>query len=214
MAANAASRRETQKAEVRAELIEAAHALVKEEGYEGLTIRKLAARVGYAPMSVYSYFPDKHAILFALAQDAFAKLASRMERDSPADPLAALYKLMHEYAAFAFENPNEYRTVFMTAKMDEIPGIEMQGIYKENPALQLLLKRVQGCVDAGVLHGDVFAISTFLWTFGHGAVSLMISFPHYPFGGREAYIDRVIEASMAGIANLTAKPLTDLSPVC
>ena len=80
-----------------------------------------------------------------------------------------------------------------------------QGIYNGNPALQLLLKRVQGCVDAGVLHGDVFAISTFLWTFGHGAVSLMIGFRTTLSAVVRLYRPRY-EASMAGIANLTAKP--------
>ena len=74
-------RREKQKAELRSELVEAAHKLVQEEGYEGLTIRKLAKRVGYAPMSVYSYFPDKHAILLGIARDAFETLARRMEKD-------------------------------------------------------------------------------------------------------------------------------------
>ena len=69
-------RREKQKAELRSELVEAAHKLVQEEGYEGLTIRKLAERVGYAPMSVYSYFADKQDILFALAEDAFETLGA------------------------------------------------------------------------------------------------------------------------------------------
>ena len=78
---SARSRREQQKAELRAELLAAAHALVQEEGYEGLSIRRLAKRVGYAPMSVYSYFADKQAILRALAEDAFAALARRAEKD-------------------------------------------------------------------------------------------------------------------------------------
>ena len=46
-------RREKQREEIRTDLVAAAHALVKEEGYEGLTIRKLAERAGLATMSVY-----------------------------------------------------------------------------------------------------------------------------------------------------------------
>lgn len=209
MAGLAKRRRELQKAEMRAELIEAAHALVKQEGYEGLTIRKLAAAVGYAPMSVYSYFPDKHAILFALAQDAFAQLAKRMQRNAPAEPLAALRSLMREYAAFAFENPNEYRTVFMTRDPASLPDMEPEAMHKENPALRLLLERVQACVEAGALAGDVFAISTLIWTVGHGTVSLLISFPSYPFGDRDAYVERAIELVLAGIRAAPVQPLAD-----
>lgn len=209
MAGTAKRRREAQKAEVRTELIEAAHALVKREGYEGLTIRKLAAAVGYAPMSVYSYFPDKHAILFALAQDAFAQLARRMQRDAPTEPLAALRTMMHEYAAFAFENPNEYRTVFMTRDPASLSEKHPEELHKENPALHLLLERVRACVEAGVLAGDVFAISTLIWTVGHGTVSLLISFPSYPFGDRDAYVERAIELVLAGIRAAPVQPLAE-----
>jgi AcrR family transcriptional regulator len=204
------SRRGRLKDEVRGDLVAAAHELVREEGYEGLTIRKLAERVGYAPMSVYSYFPDKQAILMALARDAFATLASRMEREVPAEPVAALKKLMRDYAAFAFENPNEYRTVFMSGAPAYDEGIKTDE--KQNPALDLLLARVAACVEAGSFKGDVFAIATLLWTAAHGAVSLLLSFPGYPFGDREAYVEKVTAVALAGIDAAPVPALTNSAP--
>jgi AcrR family transcriptional regulator len=209
---NAQSRRERQKAELRAELLAAAHALVKEEGYDGLTIRKLAKRVGYAPMSVYSYFADKHEILLALAEDAYRTLARRMEQDTPADPMAALHKMMKEYTLFALDNPNEYRTVFMTGDHNHPVGAsdeEIQRIKEQNPAMQILLKRVQACIDAGIFKGDVHAISTLLWSYGHGTVSLLITFPHYPFGEREAFLRTSMDVALAG---LTSREIGALTP--
>lgn len=206
------SRRERQKAEIRAELLQAAHALVGEEGYEGLTIRKLAERVGYSAMSVYSYFPDKHAILLAIASDAFAELASRIQRDDPADPLEALKAMMRAYARFGLENPNEYRTVFMSDDPVFEPGKEPGEIRRQNPALQLLLQRVQACIDAGVMQGDTHAISTMLWTFGHGAVSLLITFSRYPFGERMAYVERCMDVMLAGIRAMDVAPLEGVLP--
>jgi AcrR family transcriptional regulator len=204
---SAQDRRERQKAELRAELLAAAHALVREEGYEGLTIRKLAKRVGYAPMSVYSYFADKHAILHAIADDAFQTLAQRLERQAPTEPLAALRKLMIEYAAFGLENPNEYRTVFMTDDHMHEPDQTVAQPEKHNPALQLLLKRVQACIDAGIFEGDVHAVATLLWTFGHGTVSLLITFPHYPFGDRQKYLEASMEVALAGLKAHPVGPL-------
>ncbi|MEP9397584.1 TetR/AcrR family transcriptional regulator [Mesorhizobium sp. KR2-14] len=197
-----ASPRERKKALLRAELLEAAHELVKEEGYEGLTIRKLAQRVGYAPMSVYSYFADKHEILLALAEDAFETLAQRMERDAPAEPLAALRKIMEEYAVFALENPNEYRTIFMTRDPAGLRGQEVTELGKlesGNPALRILLKRVQACIDAGIFKGDVHAISTLLWSCGHGAISLQLAFPFYPFGEPGKFLAASMEVALAGL---------------
>jgi AcrR family transcriptional regulator len=211
---SAQERRERQKAELRAALLAAAHELVREEGYEGLTIRKLAKRVGYAPMSVYSYFADKHAILHAIAEDAFKTLAERLERQAPADPLAALRKLMSEYLAFGLENPNEYRTVFMTGEHTHDADESIAQPEKHNPALQLLLRRVQACIDAGIFHGDVHAIATLLWTFGHGTVSLLITFPHYPFGDRGKYVQASMDVALAGLRTHAVGPLTAPTERC
>ncbi len=199
--------RERQKAELRSELVAAAHALVKEEGYEGLTIRKLAKRVGYAPMSVYSYFADKQDILFALAQDVFEQLARRAEHNQPADPLEALRHGMREFAAFGLENPNEYRTIFMTPKPhppDPEAAAEME---KKNPALISMRKCVLACLDAGLIEGDEHAITTFLWTTAHGAISALINFPNYSFGDPKLYADTVIDLGIAAVKSSTVRPL-------
>jgi AcrR family transcriptional regulator len=201
------TRRERQKAELRSELVAAAHALVKEEGYEGLTIRKLAKRVGYAPMSVYSYFADKQDILVALAQDAFEQLARRAEHNQPSDPLEALRHGMREFAAFGLENPNEYRTIFMTPK-SHIHDSEMAAeLEKKNPALMSMRKCVLACLDADLLTGDEHAITTFLWTTAHGAISAMINFPQYSFGPAKDYSDTVIELALAAVGSRKVGPL-------
>jgi AcrR family transcriptional regulator len=196
-------RREKQKAELRSELVDAARKLVQEEGYEGLTIRKLAKRVGYAPMSVYSYFADKQDILFALAQDAFETLARRIESHPADDPIEALQAVLIEYAAFGLENPNEYRTVFMTEKQKP-PNFEME---EDNPAMKVLIDRVEACVAAGKLKGDPRAIATMLWAVGHGAISLLITFPFYPFGDQQTFVTRVGDMMLEAIAEHEIAPL-------
>ncbi|BAB50069.1 TetR/AcrR family transcriptional regulator [Mesorhizobium japonicum] len=202
-------RREKQKAELRSELVAAAHKLVQEEGYEGLTIRKLAKRVGYAPMSVYSYFADKQDILFALAEDAFETLARRIEEHPSDDPVEALQAVMTEYAAFGLGNPNEYRTVFMTEKTRPPEGQSFQEMHEANPAMKALITRVEACVAAGKLHGDPRAIATMLWAVGHGTISLLITFPFYPFGDPNAFVKRMCDFTLATLSTQTVPPLTD-----
>jgi AcrR family transcriptional regulator len=55
-------------------IAEAALALVDEEGVEGLSMRKLAQRLGIAPMSLYTYFPEREAVLDAVAQLLLAEV--------------------------------------------------------------------------------------------------------------------------------------------
>ncbi|KQU64879.1 TetR family transcriptional regulator [Aminobacter sp. DSM 101952] len=209
MSTIAANRRELQKAELRAELVAAAHALVREEGYEGLTIRKLATRVGYAPMSVYSYFADKQEILMALAENAFIDLARRMRQNRPRDPLEAVRAALVEYAEFGLGNPNEYRTVFMTEKQKPPVEETFAEMERGNPAFQVITERVEACITAGKLKGDARAIATSLWTVAHGAISLLITFPFYPFGDPKAYVLRIGDLALAGLAATEVTPLTD-----
>ncbi|MER8531248.1 TetR/AcrR family transcriptional regulator [Mesorhizobium sp. M1005] len=201
-------RREKQKAELRSELVDAAHKLVQEEGYDGLTIRKLAKRVGYAPMSVYSYFADKQDILFALAEDAFETLARRIANHTADDPIEALKAVLVEYAAFGLENPNEYRTVFMTEKVRPPAGKTFAEMESGNPAMKVLIARVEACVAAGRLKGDPRAIAAMLWAVGHGAISLLITFPFYPFGDQTTFITRIGDIMLEAIAAHEIAPLT------
>lgn len=209
MNAPAMSRRERQKADTRAELLAAAHQLVREEGYEGLTIRKLAERVGYAPMSVYSYFADKDEILLAVAEDAFATLARRVASRQSDNPLESIRRGLHEYVAFALENPNEYVTVFMTPKAHLHEEETFDTLKKSNPCLNLLLSQIAAAVSRGQMKGDVFAIATMLWSAIHGAVSLLITFPKFPFGEPGAFAERMIDVAMRAVTEREIESLGD-----
>ena len=214
MEPTAQERRDRQKAELRARLVAAAHELVQEEGYDGLTIRKLAKRVGYAPMSVYSYFADKQDILLALAEDAFATLARRIESQPSDDPVEALRVVMREYAAFGLGNPNEYRTVFMTEKTRPPEGKTFEEMEADNPAMKALIDRVEACIAAGKLKGDPYAIANMLWAVGHGTISLLITFPFHPFGDPQAFVQRMCDLALAGLTARDVAPLTDPPTRC
>lgn len=211
MNAPALSRRERQKADTRAELLAAAHQLVRDEGYEGLTIRRLAEKVGYAPMSVYSYFADKNEILLAVAEDAFATLARRVASRQTDNPLESIRLGLHEYFAFGLENPNEYVTVFMTPKAHEHEDETFDTLKKNNPCLNLLLSQIADAVSRGQMKGDVFAIATMLWSSIHGAVSLVITFPKFPFGDPGVFAERMIDVAMRAVTEREIEPLGDLN---
>lgn len=202
-------RRERHRETLRSDLIEAARQLVQEEGYDGLTIRKLARRVGYAPMSVYSYFADKQDILLALAEDRFAILARRIEENTSDDPIEALRAVMTEYAAFGLGNPNEYRIVFMTEKTRPPEGMTFEELDASNPAMLALLGRVEGCIAAGRLKGDPFAIATMLWSIAHGTISLLITFPFHEFGDPDAYVKRMCDLALGALEGQDVQPLSD-----
>ena len=55
-------------------IAQAALAAIDADGIEGLSMRKLAKSLGSSPMAVYTYFPDKDALLDGVAQLLLAEV--------------------------------------------------------------------------------------------------------------------------------------------
>lgn len=194
-------RRERYRSELRAETLSAARKLIQEEGYEGLTIRKLATRMECSPMALYSYFADKQALLTALALEGFEKVAKRFDSTVHRDPLTAVTKILLDYIAYAQENPNEYRILFLSVETLGELELSREDLQERNPAFRALFKRVEACIKAGVLQGEAFAVSTVLWTAAHGAASLLITAQKFPFASRRRYAEEVVATILSGVQN-------------
>lgn len=201
------TRKERYRSELRAETLATARELIQEEGYQGLTIRKLAKRMECSPMALYSYFADKQALLTALALEGFEKVAKRFDSTVHRDPLAALRKILLDYIAYAEENPNEYRILFLS--VETLGKVEQtrEDLQERNPAFGALFKRVEGCIKAGVLQGDAFAVSTVLWTAAHGAASLLITAQKFPFSSHRRYAEEVVATILSGAQNRMIEPI-------
>ncbi len=194
-------RKERYRSELRAETLSAARKLIQEEGYQGLTIRKLAQRMECSPMALYSYFADKQALLTALALEGYEKVAKRFDSAVHRDPLNAVRKILLDYIAYAEENPNEYRILFLSVETLGEIELSREDLQERNPAFGALFKRVEACIKAGVLQGEAFAVSTVLWTAAHGAASLLITAQKFPFGSRRRYADEVVATIVSGVQN-------------
>jgi AcrR family transcriptional regulator len=64
-------------------ILDAALALLAELGADRVTIRGIATRVGIAPNAVYTYFPDKAAVLHGLAEQLLGRVYDRFTDPSP-----------------------------------------------------------------------------------------------------------------------------------
>ena len=201
-------RRERQRAAFREDTLTEARTILAEEGQDGLSMRKLAQRMGCAPMSLYAHFRDKHALLTALAHSGFAILAERLAAEPAQGPLAALRAVFLTYAWVGLERPDDYRVLFMTPEVSSVRAFDgPEEIAGESAAFAIGLDRAQACVTAGVLEGDAHAITTLLWTSVHGAVSAVLTFPAFPFGDRDVYIERVVDWTIEGLRAANIAPL-------
>ncbi|MEV3960775.1 TetR/AcrR family transcriptional regulator [Nocardia sp. NPDC050193] len=107
-------RRERERAERHRLIIDTARELAETEGWDAVTVRKLADRIEYSQPVLYSHFAGKRAIVTAVAEDGIAELAAALHRarttaESEADALAALARA---YIEFATEHPAVYDAMF------------------------------------------------------------------------------------------------------
>jgi AcrR family transcriptional regulator len=96
----------------RAEILEAAWALVRAEGLAGLSLRDLATSVGMQPPSLYSYFDSKNAIYDAMFKQGYEELLSRRGIFDPVPGPAAFKARLRALLAFCTEDPARYQLLF------------------------------------------------------------------------------------------------------
>jgi AcrR family transcriptional regulator len=114
-------RRAERNAATRAEIMDAAWALVREEGLAGLSLRDLGRQVGMRAQSLYSYFDSKHAIYDALFAEGWREWLDRVAAARfSEDPMEAFRQRVHLVVDFATEDPARYQLLFQRT----IPGFE------------------------------------------------------------------------------------------
>src|SRR5438034_7696164 len=105
---NQRTKRET-KAGNQKMILEASMKLFVEEGFENVTIRKIADLIEYSPTTVYLYFKDKNEIFYQLHELGFQKMAETNQMLAGMEnPLLRLHKMGENYINFGLSQPEFY----------------------------------------------------------------------------------------------------------
>lgn len=170
-------RKEKQKLEIRKAILDASMKLFTEQGFESVSIRKIADLIEYSPTTVYLYFKDKNEILFNLHEIGFQKMAEyTADLWSIKNPLVRLHKMGEYYMQFGIEHPAFYDLMFiLKAPMESLEMINNCEWKSGDQALGRLIETVQECMDRNLIEkGDVYAVGMAVWAMVHGMVSLAI----------------------------------------
>ncbi len=102
------------KDETKNSILEAAYKIVKDEGWQALSMRKIADEIEYTAPIIYEYFSNKEAILAELNKKGFSYLAKEMEeaRNQHENPAAQLEAMWMAYWNFAFKKKELYQLMF------------------------------------------------------------------------------------------------------
>ena len=103
-----------QKEETRSNILKAAREIVKEEGWQGLSMRKIADKIEYTAPIIYEYFSNKEAILQELTCKGFGILTKDLEaaKAGSSEPAEQLESMWLAYWNFALKNKEMYQLMY------------------------------------------------------------------------------------------------------
>lgn len=191
----------------RGEILDAAKRLFLTEGYEHATIRKIAAAVGVSAPTLYLYFPDKDAILRAIAESTFERLLERLEASqrAPGSDLDRLRAGLSAYVAFGLAHPDEYRLTFLAKMMGPSgpgrPAAPCEEVEAADRSFEILVRGIAVLMETGVFRqADPVLTGEAVWASIHGLTALLLDQCDHLESEPEALITRVLEIQLAGLA--------------
>ena len=173
-------RRAREREEIRTKILDAAREMFAQEGYEAVTMRRIADRIEYSPTAIYFHFRDKDALIRELCAADFRTLAGQFSAIAAIpDPIERLRRAGRAYVEFGLRQPNHYRLMFMTPH----PPLHKEDIDVEigNPEVDAYAF-VKTIITDGIAAGrfrqgldDVELVSQTVWAGVHGVISLHIA---------------------------------------
>lgn len=195
-----AERRARQKSSLRDTILASARQMFVEEGYEAVSMRKLAERIEYSPTAIYLHFADKDALFRTLCDETFARLVKRLEKARArhaGDPLGWLRAGLEEYIDFGLNHPEHYAVTFLQRQRGS--QADFEGSSGER-AFAFLREAVAQCDEAGLLRPMQREVAAqVLWMSIHGLVALLIVDQEFPFAPRRALIEAQVETLVRGM---------------
>jgi AcrR family transcriptional regulator len=188
-------RKERDAERMRGGILKAAMDIFAKEGYEGVSMRRIADRIEYSPGTIYRYFENKDDIMLQLCYQGFEKLlALQYELDKIPDPVERIKTGGRHYVTFALENPELYELMFATREIVKQPDGSEETVALKS--FRKFVEHVEQCLDVGFFPGaDAQTLAVALWAALHGLSSLLIKeqLRFLP----EDKVDRVVEKALA-----------------
>ncbi len=166
-------------------LIAAGLRLLSERDADSLSLREVARAVGVSAPSVYRHFPDKEALMTALAEEGLRRLAAAQHEvaDAAGGGEAGFAATGRAYVRFALANPALFRLIFTS------PVIARYRLNNPAPneAMDFLLANAAASVGADQESAEARGAAIQAWALVHGIAMLMLD-------GQLPVSDRIIDS--------------------
>lgn len=165
--------RDAQRQQLRSAILGAAADLLADQGFDAMSVRAIAGRVGASTKVIYSHFGGKSGIVEALYQDGFARLAADVRAAGSVEGSVSkrILSIAEAYRSFAVGSPAVYELMFGPRVRELLPLPEHRDpVLGASRVIHELLQR--GQEEGSIRPGDAHVQTKFIWSALHATVSL------------------------------------------
>ena len=167
-----AERRLRQKKEVKANILATAWQIVKEDGWESVSIRKIADAIEYSVPVIYDHFENKEAILWEFAKEGFTMLSKKIQhaKEKYNEPEEQLKAIADAYWSFALKNGEYYQLMFGLG----MAGCEIEKCFPERAGFKnLVMDPITTIISNGKNPSANPCLKYYtFWSILHGLISI------------------------------------------
>ncbi len=185
-------RRDRERQELKHAILEAARGIAAAEGWQAVTIRKVAERIEYSPPTIYEYFSSKEAILGEEMREGFRLLLAdlRAGLEAHADPQERLWAMGRAYWDFVWKHPELYQVISGLGGCAFCAEGEPEELNQkaEGEKVMTLFRDVLQAVLPARSTDELTSKVLILWSLFHGFIALIMS-GRIPMDAREQALD-------------------------
>jgi AcrR family transcriptional regulator len=200
--------------EIRAAIVEAARRLFDREGYEAVSMRRIAEECGLATATLYSLFQSKRDLLRNVWDDVFARLIADCEAAASVEgsPLERLQAFGRLYVDHWIAHPDDFRVVFLI----EDPAGSADDYYVDSSRVLSHFEAITAAFRAAVAsralprRTDPTMVAQAYFCVLQGLAGSLITIPEFPWVDRAALIDTALACFLQGVRH--GPPLSSRAP--
>ena len=162
---------------LREKILETSRHLLFTEGYNAISMRKIAKQIGVTATSIYLYFENKDHLVHTLIEESVEELSAHLEKKAGkhSATLARFEAIIRGYTEFALSNPEKYQIIYMV-QSERMARYPKEKFRKARRGYALLESVIQKGISEGLMELDEPMIAAYsIWAQLHGVISVVLN---------------------------------------
>lgn len=195
-------RRDVEKAEMKKKIMDAAIVIIEQEGYEKLSIRKIASKIEYSPTTIYLYYKDKAKIITDMSEELYRKVfndvGSVIDENTVLSVDEQAHNIMCIFIKGLCSEPEMVKAI-MFSGIDVIFANDSSDCEPENAGIDMLDNLIANGISNKIFRPDAENTSWMIVSALLGFVMSSIANKLYLHDNFDQFVDAFVKILVGGI---------------